>query len=269
MDTPSTPENVEGQRAEVRWPVTLLTPHGPIEGETESISLSRVLVVSKSSLPEQGDLGLFIQAPNQEIVHMTSELVCTKVGDSDDNVNLFSAELQISYISESDRDFLCRMIADNCQSRLVPSAQREDTTPEVPAAAGTQPNDEPATLDVQLPVSYKKGGKTVAAKATRFSPKGCLVITMNPHPVGTVFSLKVTNPKSKKSIRVDGIVSLRKRSSTTKRWGMLIQFLNLTTGDSEELRQVLADPGQTPKTSIKSKYLDTFKEFILNKLPKQ
>jgi len=269
MDTPSTSEEVEGQRAEVRWPIALLTPQGPIEGETEYISLSRVLVVSKTVLPAQGDLGLLIQAPNQEVVHITSELVRTKVSDSNDNVTIYSSELKISYISETDKEFLCRIIASNCQGKFVPSAQREKTTPKVPVAAGTNPNHEPDTVDVQLPVSYKKDGKAVAAKATRFSPKGCLIITMKPHRVGTVFSLEITNPKSKKSIRVDGSVSLRKRSSSTSRWGMLVQFLNLTRGDREELRQVLADPGQTQKTTIKSKYLDTFKEFVLSKLPKQ
>ena len=64
MATPSAPEERQRQRAEVKWPVTLLTPHGPIEGETEYISLSRVLVVSKTSLPSEGDIALLIQAPN-------------------------------------------------------------------------------------------------------------------------------------------------------------------------------------------------------------
>ena len=268
MATPSAPEERQRQRAEVKWPVTLLTPHGPIEGETEYISLSRVLVVSKTSLPSEGDIALLIQAPNHEVVHMTSELVCTKVNDCDHNMTCFRAELQITYVSEADREFLWRIIANNCQRKIARSVQREKTTPKVPAAASTNPNSEPDTLDVQLPVFYKKDGKTVAAKATRFSPKGCLILTKKPHRVGTVFSLKLTNPRSKKSIQVDGLVSLRKLSSANKRWGMLIQFLNLTQRDREELRQVLAGPGQTPKTSIQSKYLDTFKGFVLNILPK-
>jgi hypothetical protein len=268
MATPSASEEPQRQGAEVKWPVTLLTPHGPIEGETEYISLSRVFVISKTSLPSEGDIGLLIQAPNHEALHMTSELVCTKANDSDHNMTCFSAELQITYVSEADKEYLCRIIASNRQRITARSVQREKTTPKVPSAASTKANSEPETFAVQLPASYKKGGKTVAANATRFSPKGCLVLTKKPHRVGTVFSLKLTNPISKKSIQVDGLVSLRKRSSANKRWGMLIQFLNLTKRDWEELRQVLADPGQTPKTSIKSKYLDTFRGCVLNILPK-
>ena len=51
MATSSAPEQLKRQRTEVKWPVTLLTANGPIEAETEYISLSRVLVVSKTVLP--------------------------------------------------------------------------------------------------------------------------------------------------------------------------------------------------------------------------
>ena len=44
--------------------------------------------------------------------------------------------------------------------------------------------------------------------------------------------------------------------------------MNLSEEDTEKLRQVLADPKQAAKKSVKSKYLDTFKGFVLNKLPK-
>ena len=268
MATPSAPEQPQRHRAEVKWPVTLLTPNGPIEAETEYIGLSHVLVVSKTSLPSEGDIGLLIQAPNHEVVHMTSKLGCTKVNGSDHNTTCFSAELQITYVSEADKEFLRRLIANKRQRNIARSVQRKRISPKVPAAASTSPSPEADTLDVQLPVFYKQGGKTVAARATRFSPKGCLVLTKKPHRVGTLFSLRITNPKSKKSIQVDSLVSLRKRSSANRRWGMLIQFLNLTQRDRDELRQVLADPGEPPKTSIKSKYLDTFRGFVLNILPK-
>ena len=61
----------------------------------------------------------------------------------------------------------------------------------------------------------------------------------------------------------------RKRSASKKRWGMLIQFINLTEGDRKKLHRVLADSAEASEKSIKSKYLDTFKGFVLNKLPKE
>jgi hypothetical protein len=184
-------------------------------------------------------------------------------------MNYFTVELQLTSISETDRDFISRIIANNDKNKVIRPAQQDKTTSAVPATANTGPNAKPEVYDVQLPVSYKSGGKTVNASATRLSPKGCLVLTKKPHRVGTVFSLKITDTKSKKSIQLDGSVTGRKRSSSKKRWGMLVQFINLTEGDRKKLRQVLANSGEASEKSIKSKYLDTFKGFVLNKLPKE
>ena len=268
MDTTAIPREILRQRAEIRWPVILLTPHGPVEGETEYISLSRILVASKTSLPSEGDFGVLIKAPNHQAIHTTSEVVRTTVDDSDGSVSRFGVELQLTNISKTDRDFLCRIIAKHCENTVGPSAPQAKTTSEVPAAASASANTEPKTSDVQLPVSYNKGGKTIIANATRFSPKGCLVLTKKPHRVGTVFSLKITNPNSDESIQVDGSVAFSKHFAAGKRWGMSIRFINLSERDRKELNQVLADSEEAPKKSIKSKYLDTFKGFVLDKLPK-
>ena len=266
MDTSSASQKNEDQRAEVKWPVALLTPHGPIEGETEHISLSRVLVTSDTSLPSEGDIGLLIKVPNHQALHLSSKVVSTTADNSDDSMNYFTVELQFTSISETDRDFLSRIIANNHKNKVIRPAQQEKTTSAAPATANTDPNSKPDASDVQLPVSYKSGGKMVKASATRLSPKGCLVLTKKPHRVGTVFSLKITDTKTKKSIQLDGSVTGRKRSSSKKRWGMLVQFINLTEGDRKKLRQVLANAGKASEKSIKSKYLDTFKGFVLDKL---
>lgn len=266
MDTSSPSQKYENQRAEVKWPVTLLTPHGPIEGETEYISLSRVFVASDTSLPSEGDVGLLIRTLDHRALHLTSKVVSTTTGNSDDSMNYFTAELQLTSISETDRDFLSRIIANNYKKNAIRPAQQEKTTSAAPKTAKTDQNAKLDVSQVQLPVSYKSGGKTVKASATRFSPKGCLILTKKPHRMGTVFSLKITDTKSKKFIQLEGSVTGRRRSSSKQRWGMLIQFINLTEGNRKKLRQVLANAGKASEKSITSKYLDTFKGFVLDKL---
>ena len=266
MDTSSASQKYENQRAEVKWPVTLLTPHGPIEGETEYISLSRVLVASDTSLPSESDVGLLIRTLDHRALHLTSKVVSTTTGNSDDSMNYFTVELQLTSISATDKDFLSRIITNNYKKKVIRAAQQEMSTSTVPKTANTDQNAKPDVSRVQLPVSYKSGGKTVKASATRLSPKGCLILTKKPHRVGTVFSLKVTDTKSKKFIQLEGSVTGRRRSSRKKHWGMLIQFINLTERNRKKLRQVLANAGKASEKSIKSKYLDTFKGFVLDKL---
>ena len=100
MATSSASQKYEDQRAEVKWPVTLLTPHGPIEGETEYISLSRVLVASDTSFPSEGDIGLLIKAPNHQALHLSSKVVSATANNSDDSMNYFTVELQFTGVRQ-------------------------------------------------------------------------------------------------------------------------------------------------------------------------
>jgi hypothetical protein len=269
MDTSPASQKYEDQRAEVKWPVTLLTPHGPIDGTTEYISISRVHVASKSLLPSEGTISLLIKTPNHQALHMTGEVVNTAVNDSDDGTTSFGVELQLTSMSDTEKDFLYGIIAGSCEDKTVRPDKRKKITSDVSAPASTDPDFELDISDVKLLVSYNKGGKTVTAEVKRFSSKGCIVFTKNPHRLGTAFSLKITNVKSNRSFKVDGSVASRNYFTDDKHWGMSINFMNLSEEDTEELRQVLADPKQAPKKSVKSKYLDTFKGFVLNKLPKE
>jgi hypothetical protein len=269
MDTSSAAsQKFKDQRVEVKWPVTLLTPHGPIDGTTESISISSVYITSKTSLPLEGTINLLIKTPNHQALHMTGEVVNMALDDSDDSTTSSGVELELTSMSEPDRELLYGIIANSYENKTVRGDKRKKITSDVSAPASTDPDFEIDTSEVKLLVSYNKGGKTVTADVTRFSPKGCIVFTKNPHRLGTAFSLKITNTKSKRSVQVDGSVASRNYFTDDKHWGMSINFMNLSEKDTEELRQVLTDPRKAPKKSVKSKYLDTLTGFVLNKLPR-
>jgi hypothetical protein len=245
-----------------------MTPHGPIDGTTEYISISRVYVASKSSLPSEGAVSLLIKTPNHQALQMTGEVVNTVANDSDDGTTSFGVELQLTSMSDNEKEVLCGIIANSYENKTVRPCQREKITSHVPAPASTAADSELDISDLKLLVSYNKGGKTVTADVTRFSPKGCIVYTKNPHGLGTAFSLKITNAKSKRSVQVDGSVASRNYFTDDKHWGMSINFMNLSEEAMEELRQVLTDQRKGPKKSVKSKYLDTLTGFVLNKLLK-
>lgn len=111
--------------------------------------------------------------------------------------------------------------------------------------------------EVRLPVFYNKGGFEVKANGTRFSPKGCVIYTRDPHNCGTSFALKITNPHSNKSIQVDSSVILRKRFADNKNWGMVVRFMNLTEGKRDEIHQVLSRATPVPESAKESRYLKT------------
>jgi len=111
--------------------------------------------------------------------------------------------------------------------------------------------------EIQLPVFYNKGGRRVEANGTRFSPKGRVIYTNIPHNCGTSFSLRITNPRSNKTIQVDSSVILRKRFDNVKKWGMVIQFMNLSKSEKDEFHEIFSQATAIPKKAGKSKYLKT------------
>ena len=270
MDSPPASQKYEDQKAKVKWPVTLLTPQGPIDGITRSISVSHVNVASESPLPSEGEISLLVKTPENRALHMTGEVVSTAADDSDDDGKISSGvEVKLTSVSETDRVFLCGIVAHSSENKEVQPEEREEAGSDGSKPASTDPDLEPEITDVKLLVSYNKGGKLVTVEVSRFSLKGCVVFTKNPHRLGTAFSLKITNAKSNRSVQVDGSVASRNYFTDDKHWGMSINFMNLSEEKKEQLQQVLADTKQTSKKSVKSKYLDTFKGFVLDKLPKQ
>ena len=68
MNKPRTQKASQLKKAEVRWPVILLTPHGPIEAQSEQISPGSIVVNSQNYLPSDGDLSVLIKAPNNLVL---------------------------------------------------------------------------------------------------------------------------------------------------------------------------------------------------------
>ena len=110
---------------------------------------------------------------------------------------------------------------------------------------------------IQLPVFYNKGGRQVKACGTRFSDKGCVIYTRTPQNCGASFSLKISNPHTNKTIRVDTSVIMRKRFENASKWGMVVRFINLTEKERDEIHHLVTHAAAVPKPPSESKYLRT------------
>ena len=113
------------------------------------------------------------------------------------------------------------------------------------------------TSAVKVPVFYNKGGRKVKAYGTRFSPNGCVIYTGTPQNCGTSFSLKISNPDTKKTIQVDSSVIMRKRFQNASKWGMVVKFINLTEGEKDKVEQIVIQAATVAKATSQSKYLKT------------
>ena len=239
MDTVVSANRHQHSRVEARWRVSVSAPHAEIKGETESISPSSVLVSSREALPLDSEFLIVINPPDHEALNITGKVVGTRVCCPEEGSVQLGADVEFVSIAEDDRKFLQDLIARLYHEKLRDDADQENTTTEVASARGGKTDRLKSMFDAKMPVSYSNSGKMIKALGTRFSEKGCYMITKIPPRAGGVFRLQITNAQTSKSTQVECAVVQRRHFIIDGHWGIILQFMNMTEADKMAVQQVL------------------------------
>ena len=255
MDTSKSPKRHHLSRTEVKWQVYFFTPHGEIKGETVNISLEGVMVSCQDLPPLEDNFRLVLKPPDHHPLNITGKVVWTTICNPVSGANSIGVDIQFVSISDKDRLYLQGMITDQVDHQVSNVAPNLPPGLVANAESGTGATQVPSIADVRLPVFYNKGGKTVKAVGSRFSTKGCHLYAKFAPPKGAVFSLKVENPRTGKSIQVDSSVVQCKRSTVRKRWGMILRFMNLSGSAKEEIKEILQEASEAAMANKEPKYI--------------
>jgi hypothetical protein len=255
MDTFKSLKRHHRARTEVRWEVSFITPQGKIAGETVNISSEGVMVSCQELPPLEDDFRMLIKPPNHYPIDITGRVVWTTICNPVSGAETIGVDVQFMSIPERDRLFLQSMIAEQFGGKINETANQQMVQPQVDAETEPALTNTPHIAEVSLPVYYNRGGKTVKATGSRFSTKGCHLYTKLAPPSGSVFSLKVQNPQTGKSIQVDSSVVRCKRCAFKNQWGMILRFMNLSGSDREEIKQILLEASGAANPKNKPKYI--------------
>jgi Tfp pilus assembly protein PilZ len=98
-------------RAEIKWPVTMLSPQLQVEGKIESFS-SKGAFVSCRELPplEEGFL-MVIQAPDYKAMNLNAKVVWSTVLKNSEGTPYFGIGVHFTRMSPDDRQVLHKLIA--------------------------------------------------------------------------------------------------------------------------------------------------------------
>ncbi len=104
-------ENRTYPRAEVRWPVTMLTPQTKLEGEIENVSSKGAFISCKDMPPLDGQFFIVIKTPKYKTLSITGKVIWSTVFEASKGDPRIGVGVQFTNISRSDRQFLHRVIA--------------------------------------------------------------------------------------------------------------------------------------------------------------
>jgi Tfp pilus assembly protein PilZ len=109
-------------RAEIKWPVTMLSPQLQVEGKIENFS-SRGAFVSCKELPplEEGFL-MVIQAPDYKAMNLNAKVVWSTVLKNSEGDSYFGIGVQFTRMSPDDRQVLHKLISTNFEMKTLHKA---------------------------------------------------------------------------------------------------------------------------------------------------
>ncbi len=99
-------ERREYPRAEAKWPVTLITPEGQIEGEIENFTPKGLFVSCAEVPPSEGIIRLVIKVPGRPTMNVAGKVIWSTIIDTTESGARLGVGIQFTEISESDLKIL-------------------------------------------------------------------------------------------------------------------------------------------------------------------
>ena len=97
-------------RAQVRWPVTLLTSQDKTEGETENVCPIGACISCRELPIAEGSLRMVIKVPGHQPMNVAGKVVWSRELSTSGDDPSFGVGVQFTKISESDSHFLREVI---------------------------------------------------------------------------------------------------------------------------------------------------------------
>jgi hypothetical protein len=92
----------EYPRADVKWPVTLITPEAQIEGEIENFTPKGLFVSCAEVPPSEGILRLVIKVPGRPTMNVAGKVIWSTIIDTTESGARLGVGIQFTEISEGD-----------------------------------------------------------------------------------------------------------------------------------------------------------------------
>jgi hypothetical protein len=240
MDTSTVLKSHQLRGMAVRWPVTLVTSAGPIDGETQSITMRGMLISCLQPPPMEGSFQVLVKIPNRQVLNAIAKSVWTSIASVDEEGVRLGTELEFASMSEGDRQLLLSIIARHYQQKMLSRSAGTHSPSTLDQSRGPAADGAAKSARVKIVAYYNQDGKSVEAYGTKLSTQGCLIFSKQRLPSGRVFSLKMRNPLTGGFIQVDSSVIQCQHLPERKHWGTMLRFMNLTADNREQIRKIVA-----------------------------
>ena len=106
------------QRIEVRWPITVFTGQGTIEGKTRDIAVNGMHICCEEALPLNEIFRMSIMPPNHQAIGVTGKVIWSDFYAIDEENTTLGMGVCFVKISDGDHHFLKDVVSVHSESSL-------------------------------------------------------------------------------------------------------------------------------------------------------
>ena len=108
-------ERRKHERRNARWPITLMTNLGPIEGETRNITSVGVFISCEEEIPKTKSYRMIIRPPMRKPIEVKADLIWSNLHNAHERESDFSKGMGFCFVELTDEDhrLLDELISDD------------------------------------------------------------------------------------------------------------------------------------------------------------
>lgn len=105
-------------RAEIRWPVTLLSTQDKIDGEIQNVSPTGAFVSCKEPPPLEGSFFIIIKPPDRQTMSIAGKVIWSTILEPQEGDSSLGIGIQFTNMTSTDRKFLSSLVTLHYKEKI-------------------------------------------------------------------------------------------------------------------------------------------------------
>lgn len=113
-------------RAEIKWPVTLLSTQAKIDGEIQNVSPSGAFVSCKEPPPVEGSFFVIIKPPDRQTLSVAGKVIWSTILEPKEGDSSLGIGIQFTNMTPGDRKFLNSLVTLHYKEKISRKVDKKE-----------------------------------------------------------------------------------------------------------------------------------------------
>ena len=116
-------------RAEIKWPVTMLSTQAKIDGEIQNVSPAGAFISCREQPPAEGGFFIIIKPPGRQTLSVAGKVIWSTILEPKEGDSSLGIGIQFTNMTPGDRKFLSNLVALHYKEKISRKVEKKEELP--------------------------------------------------------------------------------------------------------------------------------------------